>query len=89
MKKEFAIQSAIAGLVALGAIAATSPAFAASAPVEKCFGINAPHMNDCAVANSSHSCAGQATKADEKDAFVLVPHGTCHKIEGGSLTPTL
>jgi uncharacterized membrane protein len=48
-----------------------------------CYGINAAGKNDCAV--GVHSCAGQATKANDKQSFVLLPAGDCEKIAGGSL----
>lgn len=48
-----------------------------------CYGINAAHKNDCAV--GAHSCAGQATSANDRSSFVLLPAGDCEKINGGSL----
>jgi len=61
--------------------AALSPAYAADAAMEKCTGINKAHANDCK--GNGHSCAGQATKDRDPTEFVLVPAGTCSKIEGG------
>ena len=52
--------------------------------LEKCYGINAVAKNDCA--EGAHSCAGQATQARETKSFVLLPGGTCGKIQGGKLT---
>lgn len=52
--------------------------------LEKCYGINAAGKNDCAV--GKHSCAGQATKARDPESIVLVPAGTCDKIDGGKTT---
>jgi uncharacterized membrane protein len=54
--------------------------------LEKCYGINAVSKNDCA--EGAHSCAGQSTMAHDPKSFVLVPHGDCAKIAGGSLTHT-
>lgn len=53
--------------------------------LQKCYGVNAIGRNDCAA--GAHSCAGQATKADDPNSFVLLPHGDCGKIAGGSLSP--
>ena len=47
-----------------------------------CYGINAAAKNDCAA--GVHSCAGQATSANDKQSFVLLPAGDCSKIAGGS-----
>jgi uncharacterized membrane protein len=52
--------------------------------LEKCYGINAVAKNDCA--EGAHSCAGQATQARDTKSFVLVPGGTCGKIQGGKPT---
>lgn len=49
----------------------------------RCYGINAVGRNDCA--SGVHSCAGQATRARDPSAFVLLPRGDCQKIAGGSL----
>ena len=48
-----------------------------------CYGINAVAKNDCAA--GAHSCAGQATKANDPASFVLLPTGDCEKIQGGVL----
>jgi uncharacterized membrane protein len=53
---------------------------------EKCYGINASGKNDCA--SGASSCAGQATKARDPKAFVLLPAGACSKIAGGKTTAT-
>jgi uncharacterized membrane protein len=54
-----------------------------TAATEKCFGITKMGMNDCATAKAS--CAGSATKDNQKDAFLFLPKGICEKIVGGSL----
>jgi len=80
------------------AIALTAPVRAAEMPqivkdnmmraqkyhLEKCYGINAVGKNDCA--QGAHSCAGQADVARDPKSFVLLPHGDCEKIAGGSPT---
>ncbi len=48
-----------------------------------CYGINAVAKNDCAA--GAHSCAGQATSANDTKSFVLLPAGDCEKIHGGAL----
>lgn len=48
-----------------------------------CYGINAAGKNDCAA--GAHSCAGQATSANDAKSFVLLPAGDCEKIHGGAL----
>ncbi|HKK14243.1 MAG TPA: DUF2282 domain-containing protein [Gammaproteobacteria bacterium] len=75
---------ALSGLVALsmagGALAADQ------APrMERCYGINKAHMNDCKSAD--HACKGMAAKARDPDSFVKVPKGVCGKIAGGSTEP--
>lgn len=51
--------------------------------MEKCYGVAKMGMNDCATATAS--CAGSATKNQQKDAFLFMPKGLCEKIVGGSL----
>lgn len=51
---------------------------------EKCYGIVKAGMNDCQTAAAS--CAGSAKTDNQKDAYLLLPEGTCKKIVGGSLT---
>ncbi|MRX11782.1 DUF2282 domain-containing protein [Pseudoduganella sp. FT25W] len=51
--------------------------------LEKCYGVNAVGKNDCAV--GKHSCAGQATKARDPESIVLLPAGSCAKIDGGKV----
>lgn len=49
-----------------------------------CYGVNAAYKNDCQ--SPGHSCAGQDAKARDPNAFVAMPAGLCHKIDGGSTT---
>lgn len=53
--------------------------------MEKCYGIAKAATNDCATATAS--CAGSATKDQQKDAFLFMPRGLCAKIVGGNLKP--
>lgn len=52
--------------------------------MEKCYGIVKAGKNDCQTKTAS--CAGSATKDNQKDAFLFLPKGDCEKITGGSLT---
>lgn len=74
------IVSALTGAVVLGCVAAT-PALAAD--TEKCAGIVKAGKNDCATA--TNGCAGQVKVDGQKDAWIIVPKGTCEKIIGGTL----
>jgi uncharacterized membrane protein len=49
---------------------------------EKCFGIAKARQNNCAAANGSHSCAGQARMSYEGQDFLEVPKGSCEKMRG-------
>lgn len=63
---------------------ATAPANTDHAEnMEKCYGIVKAGMNDCQTKTAS--CAGSATKNNQKDAFLFLPKGDCEKITGGSL----
>lgn len=73
------VRSALAGVMALGAVSAV----AADKPaMEKCYGVAAAHQNDCQTA--TNSCAGTAEKDRQPDAFIVVPKGLCQKIAGGT-----
>jgi uncharacterized membrane protein len=69
----------LASPFATGAGPAPAPPFTA----EKCYGIAAASQNDCQT--STHSCAGEAKQARERESWIYVPAGTCAKIDGGSL----
>ena len=84
--KNTLIQSAIAGVLALGlaqGVAAQADKPDAKAPKEKCYGIAKAGQNDCGTA--THSCAGQAKKSSAADEWKYVAKGTCEKA-GGKLT---
>jgi uncharacterized membrane protein len=84
MTNKSIITSALAALVATGALAGATQALAADKP-DKCYGIAKAGSNDCQTANSS--CAGTSTVDGQPDAWVYVPSGTCEKLVGGSLEP--
>ena len=84
MEKNHILTAAIGGLLAIGL---TSNASAADKQeMEKCYGVAKAGANDCASNKTSHSCAGQASKNNDTNDFVVVPKGTCNKIANGSLT---
>ena len=74
-KREILLAAALAALVA-------TPAAGADAAKEKCYGIAKAGQNDCATANGSHSCAGQATSDKSANDWTYVAKGTC-KQSGG------
>jgi uncharacterized membrane protein len=78
------IRGAIAGLLALGVVAAGGQASAAAGDSEKCAGIAKAGKNDCGTSKSS--CAGTAKTDRDGEAWVFVPKGTCEKIAGGTVT---
>ncbi|HZB90424.1 MAG TPA: DUF2282 domain-containing protein [Stellaceae bacterium] len=80
------VASAVAATLALPILAKAAPAPAPEFQAEKCYGINAAGMNDCAASNS-HSCAGEAKRASDPKSWIYVPVGTCSKIQGGSTSP--
>jgi uncharacterized membrane protein len=79
--RKFAL-AAIAVSIALS----TAPASAADkTPKEKCYGIAKAGANDCASADGSHSCAGQAKVDNGAYDWKYIAKGTCEK-EGGKTT---
>lgn len=83
--KTLVVNSAIAGLLALGMAGVAQDAEAGKKKMEKCYGIVKAGQNDCQTANSA--CAGTAEKDGKPDAFIALPKGSCEKIVGGSLKP--
>jgi uncharacterized membrane protein len=85
-KQHVLIQSAVAGLLALGIAAASGSALAADQAKEKCFGVAKAGQNDCGSNKSKHACAGQSKIDNDPADFKYVPAGTCAQM-GGSPTP--
>jgi uncharacterized membrane protein len=77
------IAAALATVCATGA----APA-AAAADTEKCYGTVKAGQNDCAAADSSHSCSGQAKTDNAPVEWKYVPKGTCEKTGGQTTPPT-
>jgi uncharacterized membrane protein len=87
MDKSIFIRSALATVLALGAVSAAQAGPAAADPAkEKCFGIATAGHNDCASATGSHSCAGTATRDNDKGDWKYVAKGTCEKMGGSMMT---
>ena len=83
MDRRLMISSALAGLLALGtATAVQANDKEAKAEKEKCLGVAKAGKNDCASANGSHSCAGQAKTDNDPNEWAYVPKGTCEKMGG-------
>jgi uncharacterized membrane protein len=76
--------------VVAAALAASAAGAADKPRMEKCFGVAKAGQNDCA-AGAGTSCAGTSTADYQKNAWKLVPAGTCTKIKTpkgmGRLTP--
>ena len=83
MNKRIIATSTLASALAI----ALAPAHAADAkaPQEKCYGVAKAGQNDCATANGSHSCAGQAKADNDANDWKYVAKGSCEKM-GGSTT---
>ncbi|HEY4042297.1 MAG TPA: DUF2282 domain-containing protein, partial [Rhodopila sp.] len=54
-------------------VAGAEPAPAPQFTAEKCYGIAAASQNDCQT--STHSCAGEAKQARERESWIYVPAG--------------
>lgn len=79
----------ILGAAVLAALAASAATAADKPKMEKCYGVSKAGQNDCA-AGAGTSCAGTSKVDYQKNAWKLVPAGTCTKIKtpkgNGSLT---
>jgi uncharacterized membrane protein len=74
--------STLAAVIALG-LAGNAGAAEKKTDGEKCYGVVKSGKNDCKTL--SNACAGHAMEDGQKDAFLVVPKGTCERIVGGSL----
>jgi uncharacterized membrane protein len=70
---------------ALSVAAGTASADDKKGKKEKCYGVVAKGMNDCAT--SSHTCAGQSAEDQHPEEWMYVPAGMCERIAGGSKEP--
>jgi uncharacterized membrane protein len=88
MDKQLFIRTALASVLAIGAFSAAHAAPVAADPSkDKCFGVAKAGQNDCASATGSHSCAGTATKDNDKGDWKYVEKGTCEKMGGTTTAP--
>jgi uncharacterized membrane protein len=88
MDKQLFIRTALASVLAVGALAsAHAGPVAPDASKDKCFGIAKAGANDCASATGSHSCAGTATKDNDPGDWKYVAKGTCEKLGGMMAAP--
>jgi uncharacterized membrane protein len=84
MNTKSVMNSALAGVLTLGMVAAAGSALAADNDKEKCYGVAKAGKNDCAA--PGHSCAGHAVKDGDAASWVYLPKGTCEKLIGGSVS---
>ena len=82
MNKRLIATSTLASALALAAAHAQADDKAAAK--EKCFGNVKAGQNDCAAANGSHSCAGQAKADNDANDWKYVAKGTCESMGGKS-----
>ena len=86
-KTKLALAAVLAGALTAGAAAHAADA---QKPMEKCYGVAKAGQNDC-KAGAGTTCAGTASANYQKNAWKLVPAGTCVSIKTpnghGSLTP--
>ena len=75
----------VASALAAALSAAVVTGVQAQQETEQCYGVAKAGQNDCKA--GSHDCKGQSEVDADPDSFVLVPQGTCKKIDGGSLQP--
>ena len=73
------LHGSIASLIAIGLAGVANTALAAKGDTEKCAGVTKAGKNDCGTSKSA--CAGTATVDRDPEAWILVPNGTCEKIE--------
>lgn len=90
MTKTINSAALVAVLVTALAAGATAAQAEAKKPMEKCYGVAKAGKNDCA-AGAGTSCAGSSKVDYQRNAWKLVPAGTCTKIKTpkgvGSLSP--
>ncbi len=75
----YATATTLAASMAAALTLLAAPAKAEDAPKEKCFGIALKGQNDCA-AGAGTTCAGTSVIDYQRNAWKLVPAGTCATI---------
>ena len=79
------LESAVAGMIALGLAHEAAAQDPKRGEREKCYGIAKAGQNDCGTAK--HTCAGQATRDNQPDEWKYVPKGSCEKMGGKTKPP--
>ena len=84
-KSNSMVQAAITGLLAIGAGAVSTAAYAGDdhSGDEQCAGVIKAGKNDCAT--SMNECHGHVEKDSNAMAWIYVPKGTCAKLSGAHL----
>ena len=83
MNKRTLLNSAVAGVIALGLAQAASAQD--KDEKEKCYGIAKAGQNDCGT--PAHTCAGKAKRDNMPEEWKYVPKGTCEKAGGKKEPP--
>ncbi|MET0264625.1 MAG: DUF2282 domain-containing protein [Duganella sp.] len=86
-KRHALIAAALASVCATAVNTTAAPMETASGDKEKCYGVAKAGQNDCAAADGSHSCAGQAKADNLPTEWKYVPKGTCEKAGGKTTAP--
>ncbi len=85
-KRQAMIAAALAGVCAVTACTAyANPE--PKADQEKCYGVAKVGQNDCASADGSHGCSGQAKVDNDSNEWKYVAKGTCEKAGGKLAKP--
>jgi uncharacterized membrane protein len=83
--------AALAAIIIASVASSAAQAAGDNRPMEKCYGVAKAGQNDC-KAGAGTTCAGTSTADYQRNAWKLVPAGTCAKIKTphgvGSLTPS-
>jgi uncharacterized membrane protein len=74
----------VASALSIALSMAASPT-AQAVETEQCYGVAKAGENDCK--SGGHDCKGLSEVDQDPDSFILLPKGTCAKIDGGSLQP--
>jgi uncharacterized membrane protein len=83
MNTNTVVTTALASLIALGALGAQTAYAGEKKDLEKCYGVAKAGKNDCKTL--SNACAGHSMEDSQKDAFIALPKGACERVVGGSL----
>lgn len=81
-KQNLKVQTAVAGILALGVTSTAQALPDAPKAWEKCAGVALAGKNDCGALDKSHACGGMATVDNSPNEWVYTPVGTCAKIGG-------